>query len=1098
MRLYFAIAAVLLSTSFILAQQLLKDITPFNSSSEVTSPRVFNNKLYFVAFSDQTNSATSSAVSYNNDSRYNELWSSDGSSAGTSRLVTQNPFGSGPSNPFNILGVGTKLYYTARSTSSSPFYITDVVSNQTVTNTSFSHAQMLADVGGTVMFFGDYSGYGLELFKTNGTLAGTILVKDIVPGTGYTFPSSFIATSNLYYFVTSTSANGSELWRSDGTEAGTFIVKDINAGVASSNPSQLTVMNNEVYFTANDGSNGTELWKTNGTEAGTVMLKNINAGSASSSPNNLTVINNVLYFSASNGVNGTEMWTSAGTEATTILFKDINVGAASSSPQRFTLSGSLIYFIANNEASGNELWKTDGTAAETALVKDIRVGNSFDSWSTNSSTGEAKNPLQDVNGTLYFFTSNGSRTMRQLWKTDGTETNTVKISDLTTTSRLLSSGLYEKLFVTPTKVYYAAGDISGDYDIWTSDGTPNSAQLLRTTTPANDFIKGRPLITFNNELYFSAFDDTRGYELFKTNGTGAGTVLVKDINTAPASSKPLNFLELNGEAYFIANDVESGPNLFKSSGISYSTIKLGDLGSINTPGSFGLYTNNTNIMGLTATNGAVYFQQLLNQIWQTKGTTPPPSILVGPGQGVSTGDLSNKFYAVVNNDIFLSGDYGGTTSFELWKTDGTTTSLVKDINPSGGSFPQYLTAIGNMVYFAANTPTSGNELWKSDGTDAGTILVSDIVTGTSGSSPMNLTNVNGTLYFTATTSAHGRELWKSDGTSGGTTMVKDLTVGTNGSNIFGLASFGNKAIFRYNSALYVSDGTDAGTTTLTSNVGSVDPAVVENVIYFSKNGSLWKSDGTVAGTSEVAALFIGINNLTNINGTLYFLGKTTATGEELWRSDGTAVGTVMVADINPGSADSSPSGMTLINGKVYFSAYTSQYGREPWIVDHCPQFYNFVGGPSNISRNTLNYESSNNITANNKIVPMANVTYDAGKQIELLPGFSANTGTIFTAKIDGCGSSQPASVQFPAKKQMPVLATSAVVSPSNSFDEAMPTLEAFFNQPDGSLHWRRFTDSPSEIRQWRITKTVENEQEKIFLLEYEIAGKRYSAHLTLR
>jgi ELWxxDGT repeat protein len=94
--------------------------------------------------------------------------------------------------------------------------------------------------------------------------------------------------------------------------------------------------------------------------------------------------------------------------------------------------------------------------------------------------------------------------------------------------------------------------------------------------------------------------------------------------------------------------------------------------------------------------------------------------------------------------------------------------LVKDIYPgTGNSYPSNLTDVNGVLYFTAYDGTNGTELWKSDGTAAGTVLVYP----GGDSSPSNLTNVNGVLYFTADDGTNGRELWKSDGTTAGTVMV---------------------------------------------------------------------------------------------------------------------------------------------------------------------------------------------------------------------------------------------------------------------------------------------------------------------------------------
>src|SRR5262249_21719023 len=138
----------------------------------------------------------------------------------------------------------------------------------------------------------------------------------------------------------------------------------------------------------------------------------------------------------------------------------------------------------------------------------------------------------------------------------------------------------------------------------------------------------------------------------------------------------------------------------------------------------------------------------------------------------------------VNGTLFFSTANSGGA---LWKSDGTEagTSLVAPLFDAND-----LTNVNGTLFFTAYDRMVGTELWKSDGTAAGTTLVKDIFPGgfwdtwnyhANNSNPSNLTNVNGTLFFTADDGVHGRELWKSDGTAAGTTLVKDIFAGSAGS-----------------------------------------------------------------------------------------------------------------------------------------------------------------------------------------------------------------------------------------------------------------------------------------------------------------------------
>ena len=341
------------------------------------------------------------------------------------------------------------------------------------------------------------------------------------------------------------------------------------------------------------------------------------------------------------------------------------------------------------------------------------------------------------------------------------------------------------------------------------------------------------------------------------------------------------------------------------------------------------------------------------EAWKTKGTKSSTRIIkdIVPGPGSSGAE---DFVPTTDPKTTFFRAWDKPHGEELWKTDGTEsgTKLVKDINrdpdpgprcqqgdcgiPKGWSHPDTATAMGKIVFFAADDGIHGVELWKSNGTKKGTTLVKDINTTLGNSNPNDDTGaktrsaeveklfvVGKTLYFRANDGKHGVELWKSNGTKKGTTLVKDINtddpVDTNpickkAKNCAG--------------GSWADDMTLVGKTLyLTANDG--------------KHGiELWKSNGTKKGTTLVKDINPSplsrdsdISNLIAIGKTLFLAANDGTNGLELWKSNGTERGTRLVKDINPGPADSDPDTLTAFKGVLLFSADDGVHGYEMWGSD---------------------------------------------------------------------------------------------------------------------------------------------------------------------
>ena len=395
-----------------------------------------------------------------------------------------------------------------------------------------SAPRAIAAFNGALYFIADDGVHGLELWKSDGTEAGTVLLRDINPAGsaffGATTQQALTAFNGALYF-SANDGSGNELWRTDGTEAGTRRVKDIIPGAGAGSPTSLTVFNGALYFSANDGASGDELWKSDGTDAGTVRVKDINPGSGGSGPSGLIVFEGALYFSASDGTSGQELWMSDGTSAGTLRVKDIHP-TGSSGPGWLTVLDGALYFTADDGLHGIELWKSDGTEAGTVLVKDIDPAG--DSTPEN---------LVACNGFLYFTAVEGGSDV-ELWKSDGTEAGTVRVRDINTGG----SALPQELTCFDRDLYFTADDGVSGRELWKSDGTEAGSARVKDIYPGPqggvDFSPAG-LTVFNGALYFQAFDGNGlvGVELWKSDGTEFGTVLVKDICQPNCSSSPSGF-----------------------------------------------------------------------------------------------------------------------------------------------------------------------------------------------------------------------------------------------------------------------------------------------------------------------------------------------------------------------------------------------------------------------------------------------------------------------------------------------------------------------------------------------------------------------------
>ncbi|MGH9004096.1 MAG: ELWxxDGT repeat protein, partial [Acidimicrobiia bacterium] len=220
--------------------------------------------------------------------------------------------------------------------------------------------------GAPLLFAATDGTHGIELWRSDGTSGGTFMVSDILPGSSSSVPAELtrvaggLLSPGRLFFRAFEGTAGNELWKTDGTAAGTVLVKDIRPGAEGISlpwlgPNQLVNVNGTLFFSAITSTNGQELWKSDGTPAGTVLVRDIHPGAQNSSPGGLTAIGSVVFFSADDGTNGRELWISDGTFAGTAMVADLEP-AGSSSPEELTVWDGILYFTADVTGFGRELY----------------------------------------------------------------------------------------------------------------------------------------------------------------------------------------------------------------------------------------------------------------------------------------------------------------------------------------------------------------------------------------------------------------------------------------------------------------------------------------------------------------------------------------------------------------------------------------------------------------------------------------------------------------------------------------------------------------------------------------------------------------------
>ena len=619
---------------------------------------------------------------------------------------------------------------------------------------------------GKLILTGENYDTGNEIYISDGTENGTSLLKDIYSGSGGSNPRSFISFQSNLYFVANASGNVAELWKTDGTLQGTIMVKDINmTGSASigTDPPGIYKTSSYLIFPANDGIHGSELWRSDGTETGTVMVKDIFPGQYSSIQikKRWDSKDSMVYFLADNDTLGAELWRTNGTTYGTSLVKDINA----SPPDILVLNqkaidGKLFFTCAIDDYYKSQFWITDGTETGSFFFKDFITGD----------TAIGGLDVMKYENKYYFLSYKEKYSLGYLdmWQTDGSESETKRFL-------VLEPGCFgpivqfapnmRKIEFYENKIYFEASTDSSFFDmkLWSSDGTlTNSSEVL--CSDLNDLVSFTNFKGNDSVLYFIGRKGiTDDIQLWSYNDNTNSAIQLSNLSNYP---EYYDYLYYDANRMFIVTDASNkGVEMLYSDGTPQNThlmdIQPGSAGSY--PSSLLLLNDTIYFIATTLAEGREFFKTDLTGSFVKKAF----EILPGPNSSVfSEAVLFNgKIYFAARDSIH---------GIELWKSDGTAsgTSILKEIYPGkSGSDISAICVWNNELYFSAADSIHGKELWKSDGTEQGTQLVEDIFPGILSSEPQGFSTTYSKLYFTCYHPDFGKELWVLDN---GTTNAVEM------------------------------------------------------------------------------------------------------------------------------------------------------------------------------------------------------------------------------------------------------------------------------------------------------------------------------------
>jgi ELWxxDGT repeat protein len=777
-----------------------------------------------------------------------QLWATDGTAAATRALhrfgaaegavTVSNVVGGGGGGValFTTYRFGHKELWKSNGTEAGTALVASLPASGFIDQTAGELDGLV--VGGT-LFFRSYDASGsLVLWESDGTPGGTHTLQPPDPAGKLYSPSDFLDFNGRVMFT-----SGSRWWLTDGTPAGTRVAAEVPGNYAITGAA--AVFDGRVFFgvkalqiipAAGGGADAahaagaavaaapgsyTDLWCTDGTPAGTHRVSNPQQPSPDAASGEIVRAGDFLYFTANAR---TELWRIDSADAEPVRVERSRYPYIQG---LVDVAGELYFLNKRDDTNETLLFRADaGGLHPVPFAPSAPPSANFGEMVFPAAVAGDR-VFIDVHAPLEANIQPYSR--RELWSVANDEPQAtlaaVPVGGTMSSEPLGVKALGGRVFFNATE--HSRGDPP---DLWSSDGTAAGTDKLMSLGP----IVGRTpaaLGAVGGFMMFTVYDDKTGTEnLWRSDGTAAGTTMVRPPSVV--GGIPVQFgVTMDGVLYFVTNAGSPfrDPSLWKSDGTDAGTVL------VKRPNYAGY------MYPLVAVGHTLYFFQQgsgPNQVmvWKSDGT-PEGSVLVrqvdnqytasdayaagdrlfftmGNGStwatwtsdGTAAGTVAlppalNGQYASAGGNLYLLRSAALNGPQQLFRTDGTEAGTV--LLKEWGELPydptvQYpappMMESGGVLYFVASDATHGAELWKTDGTVAGTAVVRDLAPGAASARPRLISGERGVLVFSADDQVHGRELWRTDGTPGGTVLLADIQPGHEGSNPYE-AAWGGGTLF---------------------------------------------------------------------------------------------------------------------------------------------------------------------------------------------------------------------------------------------------------------------------------------------------------------